>query len=118
MESAQDLKEHLQEYRENLWKVLRGECSFAEKAAIVKYPYKEGDKISFWAETIIHNAAYDKLVSIAEIDTNKVFNLSSGDYEDSRTKINHPYDLGRRGNGHFIYMNSQWQSHPRKQYNG
>lgn len=108
------IKQVVDEYAAELWKVLRNECSFAEKAAIVKYPYKEGDKVSFWADNIIQNVAYDKLVALEEIDINKVFNLATGDYENSMDKTSRPNDLGRRGNGHFVYVNSEWKSIARK----
>lgn len=106
MENQVDSKQNISD----LWKVLRNECSFAEKAAIVKYPYKEGDRISLAANLIIHNAAYNILVTAQEIDTNRILNLATGYYEGDNLNQSRPDDIGRSGDSYFTYINGEWQN--------
>lgn len=111
MEDTQDLKEHLQEYRENLWRVLRKQVSLEEAEKICSWELGEPKEDSIWegfAWGLYQLKAYEHLRLMGHIDESRVFNYRTTDYESDKDQFN---DLGRKGSTLHIFIGDEgWVS--------
>lgn len=112
------------EEAEKYWKILKGKCTLKEASILMGADEAQANQIVgdvkeadmgmetasnfFGVSMAVTKSAYRNLIELNEIDTTRIFNLATHEYDgDAMAQLG---DIGIRGNQNFIFNNgwNEW----------